>query len=142
MPVLPFLTDAPENVEAVVRQAARAGARWVFPGYCFGVTLRQNQREYFYERLDEEFPGLRERYSRTFGDRYVCRSPQARALGTIFRRACREEGLVYRWKTSPPASGRAMKPNSSAYSEASSRIPAMRSSFCALVVVHRPGRIV
>ncbi len=96
MPVLPFLTDAPENVEAVVRQAARAGARWVFPGYCFGVTLRQNQREYFYERLDEEFPGLRERYSRTFGDRYVCRSPQARALGTIFRRACREEGLVYR----------------------------------------------
>lgn len=96
MPILPFLNDTPENIEAVVRQAARAGARWVFPGYGFGVTLRQNQRDYFYERLDEDFPGLRERYLRAFGDRYFCRSPQARALGTAFRRACREEGLVYR----------------------------------------------
>ena len=39
---------------------------------CFdmGVTLREGDREYFYQKLDEHFPGMKERYIRTFGNSY------------------------------------------------------------------------
>ena len=55
MPVLPFLEDTPDGVRRLVRAAYNAGARFVYPA--FGVTLRQNQRAYFLDRLDELFPG-------------------------------------------------------------------------------------
>ena len=85
MPVLPFLEDTEEQVTAVVRPA-------------FGVTLRRNQRDYFLDRLEEQFPGqgLKERYIRRFGTAYACRSPRARALWAAFTAACGETGLLYR----------------------------------------------
>ena len=96
MPVLPFLADTTQNVLEVARRARESGARFVYPA--FGVTLRQNQREWFYDRLDEQFPGegLRERYQRRFGERYECRSPQARALWEAFSAECDRLGLLYR----------------------------------------------
>jgi len=88
MPVLPFLEDTPDGVRRLVRAAYNAGARFVYPA--FGVTLRQNQRAYFLDRLDELFPGggLRARYVRQFGTQYECRSPRARELWQAFT-ACR-----------------------------------------------------
>lgn len=95
MPVLPFLTDSPQSVRALVRAAASAGARFVYPA--FGVTLRQNQRNYFLQKLEEAFPeeGLAARYVRQFGTRYECASPDARALWRTFTRECRDAGLLY-----------------------------------------------
>jgi len=93
MPVLPFLEDSVENVLAVVDAAAGAGARFVYPA--FGMTLRDRQRAYYYERLDRFFPGLRARYQRQYGDRYECPSPRAKELWSAFSQRCRERGLFY-----------------------------------------------
>ena len=54
MPVLPFITDTKENILGIVERARENGARFIYPA--FGVTLRANQREYFYDRLEERFP--------------------------------------------------------------------------------------
>ena len=99
MPVLPFLEDGEEKICAVVDRAAQAGARFVYAG--FGVTLRGNQRAYFYDRLEERFPGagLAERYAKRYGDRYWCAVPRARALWEAFSRRCRERGLLYEMKS-------------------------------------------
>lgn len=96
MPVLPFITDNEENILEIVRMAKESGARFLYPD--FGVTLRQNQRLYFYARLDELFPGLKERNITTFGERYHCTSPQARALFHSFAAACDSAGLLYNMK--------------------------------------------
>ena len=94
MPVLPFLEDTEENVLSVVERAADAGARFVYPA--FGMTLRQNQREYYFNWLEEAFPGqgLRERYQRRYGGAYECRSPRAGALWAAFSAACKARGLL------------------------------------------------
>lgn len=99
MPVLPFLEDSEENVLAVVDHAAQAGARFVYPA--FGVTMRQGQREYFLDGLERAFPGqgLKARYLRRYGDRYVCTSPRAGALWKVFAAACRERGILYDMKS-------------------------------------------
>jgi len=94
MPVLPFLEDTEENILNIVRRAHECGARFIYPA--FGVTLRENQREYFFSRLDELFPGLRERYQKTFGTNYRCSSPKASTLWTLFTAECRRLGLLYK----------------------------------------------
>lgn len=96
MPVLPFLEDSIENVLPVVDAAADAGARFVYPA--FGMTLRDRQRAYYYDRLVQQFPGVRERYEKQYGDRYWCTSPRAKELWTAFSRRCGERGLLYEMK--------------------------------------------
>ncbi len=93
MPTLPFLCDTPENIGAVVRAAGEAGARFVYPA--FGMTLREGNREYYYAKLDEHFPGLRERYQKRYGTRYSCTSPRAKELWSHFAAACDRLGLAY-----------------------------------------------
>ena len=60
MPVLPFVNDTPENIAGLVEKAAAAGAKWIEAGRAFEVTMRANQRQYFYDRADEPvfFPVL------------------------------------------------------------------------------------
>lgn len=96
MPVLPFLEDNKENIERIVSLAAESGAKFIYPA--FGVTLRQNQREWFYEKLDEQFPGMKEKYIKRYGTYYQCGSPRAKELWHIFTAACDEKGLHYRMK--------------------------------------------
>jgi len=93
MPVLPFLEDSEKNVLAVVDAAADAGAKFIYPA--FGMTLRDRQRAYYYDRLVQLFPGMKERYEKQFGDRYQCVSPKAKALWSAFSQRCQERGLYY-----------------------------------------------
>jgi DNA repair photolyase len=94
MPVLPFLEDEADNVVAIVERAAASGASYIVAG--FGVTMRDRQRAYFYARLDERFPGLRERYERAFGGRYSCAARDAAGLARVFREACSRVGVATR----------------------------------------------
>lgn len=96
MPVLPFLEDSAENVLSVVDAAADAGAKFVYPA--FGMTLRDRQRAYYYDRLVQHFPGIKERYETQYGDRYWCTSPRAKELWQAFSRRCGEKGLLYEMK--------------------------------------------
>lgn len=92
MPVLPFIEDTAENITAVLTAAHAHGARYALIG--LGVTLRNRQREYFYARLDEHFPGLRERYARRYGGRYHCPPPNAHQLQVEAEALCARLGLA------------------------------------------------
>lgn len=96
MPVLPFLEDSPENILGIVNQAAAAGARFIYPA--FGMTLRDIQRDWYFQKLEELFPGRRlpEKYLRTFGNAYQCTSPRAKELWNLFKKECDSLGLLYR----------------------------------------------
>lgn len=94
MPLLPFLNDTEENVVHIVRMAHDHGAVFIYP--YFGVTLRANQREYFFQQLDVNFPGYREKYLAQFGDSYECMSPNARKLHALFRAECDRYHILYK----------------------------------------------
>ena len=93
MPVLPFINDTEENIEGILKQAHEAGANFVYPA--FGMTLRQGNREYYYEKLDEYFPGIKQKYDRAYGDRYNCISRKAKKLWDLFVNLCHNYDLVY-----------------------------------------------
>ena len=66
MPVLPFIEDTQENIRAIVNLAHASGARYILPA--FGMTLRDRQRAYYYDKLDHLFPGLRGRMRKLLGN--------------------------------------------------------------------------
>jgi DNA repair photolyase len=91
MPVLPFLEDDPENIIRIVREAKAHGASYIIPA--LGVTLRLGSREYFYQKLDVHFPGVKDKYIQAFGDSYQCSVPNWRELDRIFREEMGAAGL-------------------------------------------------
>ncbi|MBP3443428.1 MAG: radical SAM protein, partial [Methanocorpusculaceae archaeon] len=58
--------------------------------------LREGNREYFYQKLDELFPGLSTRYSAEFGLRYAIESPNSAELERVFSAFCEREGIARR----------------------------------------------
>ena len=91
MPILPFIEDKPENIDRIVTATATYGGQYIIPA--FGMSIRNGQREYFYHKLDEYFPGLRERYEQTFGNRYHCPAQNSHRLAERFYEQCERFGL-------------------------------------------------
>jgi len=94
MPILPYIEDSPENIKEIVIHAHSNGAKVIYPA--FGVTLRDRQRQWFYDHLDNHFPGVKEKYQKQFGEAYSCQSPNAKQLRQMFEALCKELGIVYK----------------------------------------------
>lgn len=93
-PILPFINDTPENLLSVLRLLKDAGVRGVI-FFGAGLTLREGSREYFYAQLDRLFPGLKERYARTYGLRYEIPSPDNDRLCRLFHDFCESNNLMH-----------------------------------------------
>jgi len=93
-PILPYINDTRENISGILDYCAEAG---VYGIICFGMgmTLREGNREYFYSKLDEHFPGMKERYIRSYGNSYELASPRGRELMGLFNSRCRQNKIVY-----------------------------------------------
>ena len=92
-PILPFLNDTEENMRGLLDYCFGAGVE-VIVNFGMGVTLRDGDRQYFYRQLDRHFPGMRQRYIRTFGDAYQCPSPRAKELSAILREECKKHNVI------------------------------------------------
>ncbi len=96
MPILPFLEDNEENIRSIVNAAHETGANFIYPS--FGVTLRNNQREWFFDCIKEQFPeqNLVASYIRRYGNSYGCTSPHVKKLWAIFTKECERFGILYK----------------------------------------------
>lgn len=92
-PMLPFLTDSLENIKKLVMLAKRSGAKFIFP--MFGMTLRENQRQYYFQKLEQHFPKLKRKYIETYGNQYYCEALNAKLLKRQFEKDCEEYGLLF-----------------------------------------------
>lgn len=86
-PILPFINDTEENISGILDMCMEAG---VYGIICFGMglTLREGNREYFYEQLERLFPGLKERYIRNYGSQYIIESSNGSRLMKLFVQRC------------------------------------------------------
>lgn len=92
-PILPFINDTEENIRGILDYCIKAEVKGII---CFdmGVTLREGDREYFYQALDKHFPGMKERYISTYGNSYALSSPNNGKLMEIFRNTCKKHGIM------------------------------------------------
>ena len=92
-PILPFINDTEENIRGILDYCVRAKVKGII-NYDMGVTLRDGNREYFYKKLDEHFPGLKEKYIRMYGNSYQLSSPNSRQLNMIYKSECIKNGIM------------------------------------------------
>ena len=92
-PILPFINDTEENIRGILDYCVRAKVKGII-NFDMGVTLRDGNREYFYKKLDEHFPGLKEKYIRMYGNSYQLSSPNIRQLNMIYKSECIKNGIM------------------------------------------------
>lgn len=93
-PILPFINDNEGNLRGILDYCIKAHVKGII---CFdmGVTLREGNREYFYSKLEQHFPGLKETYINKYGNSYILSSPQNKHLMRIFHQVCEENGIMH-----------------------------------------------
>ena len=92
-PTLPFINDTEDNLRGILGYCFRAEVSAIL-FFSFGVTMREGNREYFYAKLDEEFPGVKAKYIKQFGNSYECLSPSNSALTDILREECAKHNML------------------------------------------------
>lgn len=92
MPILPGLCDTDENLEATIRATANHGGKFVVAG---GLTLADQQRDYFFGVLRGRFPDLLPLYERLYpaGSYGAVRSGDPHTVGQRVRELCRQYGI-------------------------------------------------
>lgn len=91
-PVLPYLNDTSENIKGLLSYCIEAKVKGII---CFGMglTLREGNREYFYQKLEEHFPGIKEKYKEKYGLAYEVSSEKNSELMQLFYHTCKEHGI-------------------------------------------------
>mgnify|MGYP003623244968 CR=1 FL=1 len=100
MPLLPFINDNTENIRSIVKCAKDVGASYIIP--MFGLTMRKGSRDYLYEALDKDFPQLRAKYEKIYGEQYICNSPDWKQLSEVFNGEISGSGISDRMKFYEP----------------------------------------
>jgi DNA repair photolyase len=63
MPILPFLTDSPQNLERIISLAAECEVNYILPGILY---LRGETRKHFFDFLELNFPELVDPYRKVY----------------------------------------------------------------------------
>lgn len=92
-PILPYINDTEENINRIIDYCIEANVKGIL---CFGMglTLRDGNREYFYSKLDENFPGLKETYIKKYANSYSIPSPDEGKLMDIFKKRTSANGIL------------------------------------------------
>ncbi len=102
-PIVPFLSDSPEQLEAAVRRIADSGAVHVTP---IVLHLRPGTREWYLRWLNDHHPELVRRYLRFYGrGAYAPKAYQSKISGQV-----RELARRYGVGATSPAAGRRIGP--------------------------------
>jgi len=93
-PLLPFINDTEENIRGLLDYCIKAKVKGIV-SFCFGTTMRDGSREYFYRCLDRHFPGIKQKYIEKFGDKYECYGDESLQLRELAKEICRKNGIIY-----------------------------------------------
>ena len=93
-PFMPFINDTEENLRGLLDYCLDANVYGII-FWGIGMTLREGSREYFYKKLDEHFPGLKEIYIKKYGNKYEVTSDNNNKLYKIFCDTCDKHNIVY-----------------------------------------------
>jgi DNA repair photolyase len=92
-PFLPFINDTEENLRGLLDYCVDVGVYGIL-WWGMGMTLREGNREYFYAKLDEHFPGLKKIYQQKYGMNYVIQSDKNGHLTNIFNDVCAKHHIA------------------------------------------------
>jgi DNA repair photolyase len=107
MPVLPAITDAPEDLERLVMAVAERGASYV--NAC-PLRLRATARARYLPFIEQEFPHLARRYWATYAHDHHVSEAYSEKLREQMRALCEKHGVAYgRYGRAPDDASKAIE---------------------------------
>ena len=94
-PILPFINDTKDNIQHLLDACKQADVYGIIT-FGLGLTLRDGDRQYFYRKLDEHFPGVKEQYINRYGNAYELPIPKERELYAMLQQECKAAGMEWR----------------------------------------------
>ena len=94
-PILPFINDNESNIMNILKACKEAGVYGIMT-FGIGLTLREGDREYYYDKLDQYFPGLKYKYIKRYGNSYELPVPDEYRLNNLLINYCKENNMEYR----------------------------------------------
>ena len=94
-PILPFINDNEANIMNILKACKEAGVYGIMT-FGIGLTLREGDREYYYDKLDKYFPGLKNKYIKRYGNSYELPVPDEYRLNNLLINYCKENNMEYR----------------------------------------------
>ena len=94
-PILPFINDNEANIMNILKACKEAGVYGIMT-FGIGLTLREGDREYYYDKLDQYFPGLKYKYIKRYGNSYELPVPDEYRLNNLLINYCKENNMEYR----------------------------------------------
>ncbi len=91
-PILPFINDTIENIQGLLNYCIEARVFGILT-FGLGLTLRDGDRQYYYEKLDKHFPGIKEKYIKTYGNAYDIRLSNQAELRNLVKAQCSHYGI-------------------------------------------------
>ena len=92
MPVLPGITDRPDQLEPLVKAVADAGAMRL---HACALRLREAARQRYLPFIEKEFPELAPRYRATYGRSHHAGERYREGLARYFRKTCARYGVSF-----------------------------------------------
>ena len=92
MPVLPGITDEPNEIDRLVRAVAERGATYV--NAC-ALRLQSAARQRYLPFIEKEFPELAARYRSTYARSYAVGDRYRTGLRDYFRKVCARYGVPF-----------------------------------------------
>ncbi|MFT8351379.1 SPL family radical SAM protein [Clostridium saccharoperbutylacetonicum] len=93
-PILPYINDTEENIRGILDYCIEAKVKGIIV-FGIGLTLRNGNREYYYENLDKHFKGLKEKYIREYGNSYELISRNHKEIMKIIKETCDRHNIIY-----------------------------------------------
>lgn len=94
-PILPYINDTEDNINSILDFCIDSEVKGVL-NLDMGLSLRDGNREYFYGKLDENFPGLKDKYVDEFGDSNFIHGKNYGKLKRIIKNRCQKHKILYK----------------------------------------------
>lgn len=108
MPQLPYIMEDRAHIDSIVEGLVRSDASFVVSS--FGMTLRDGNRDYYYDQLKAYRPELVDKYTARFGLQYGVGCVNYEKLKPYFIQLCKENNISMKMPMyEPPAEGQQMK---------------------------------
>lgn len=92
-PFLPYINDTEDNINKLIDICIENDVKGIIY-FGAGLTLREGNREYFYKCLNQDFPGLKDRYIAKYGNTYEVTSSNNLYLSKIIYNRCKEHHIM------------------------------------------------
>ncbi len=93
-PILPFINDGLDNLRNLLNACREVHVKGIIH-FDLTLTLREGNREHFYQMLDQYFPKLKAKYIKTYGKSYLCPSPYQKYLMDYLLHFCKENNIEF-----------------------------------------------